>query len=154
MATSSLIPPKAVMAACKKALALKDDFAGKGLRPHTVQWAQHLAAGKPVPLEEARRMRAYFRRHKVDQRPGWDKPPTPGYVAWLMWGGDAGFAWAERHVARSEQTGQTPAGRAKDAIRPPGAKKKKAATRRKSKTTTRKASGGRKKAKSTRPTSG
>lgn len=128
MATPSSTPPKAVIAACKKALALKDEYAGKGLRPHTVQWAQHLAAGKQASPEQARRMRAYFRRHKVDKRAGWDKPPTPGYVAWLMWGGDAGFRWAEQRVAHDEQDGEKSQGRAKDAIRPPGAKKKKKAT--------------------------
>lgn len=88
-------PPKAVQQAAQRGLELKDEHGGKGLRDHTVAWARHLAEGKASEAAEAKRMRAYFRRHKVDKRAGWDEPPTPGYVAWLLWGGDAGQQWAE-----------------------------------------------------------
>lgn len=129
----SLAPPKAVVAACKKGLKLKDDYAGKGLRPHTVEWAQHFAAGKSSEIAQARRMRAWFRRHKNDKRAGWDKPPTPGYVAWLLWGGDAGFRWVEKLVAQSEQEGTVDDAPTKKAIKPPAKK----ASRKKKKTKTR-----------------
>jgi len=45
-----------------------------------------------------RRMKAFFDRHqksrKVDpgKTPGTDK----GYIAWMLWGGDAGRSWAEK----------------------------------------------------------
>jgi hypothetical protein len=38
-------------------------------------------------------MDAWFARHAVDRRPGWDKDVTPGYVAHLLWGGDEGKRW-------------------------------------------------------------
>jgi hypothetical protein len=38
-------------------------------------------------------MDAWFARHAVDRRPGWDKDVTPGYVAHLLWGGDAAKRW-------------------------------------------------------------
>jgi hypothetical protein len=46
--------------------------------------------------ETVRRMVSYFARHEIDkQGEGWGKD-SAGYIAWLLWGGDAGKAWAER----------------------------------------------------------
>jgi hypothetical protein len=43
-------------------------------------------------------MVSYFARHEVDkQGEGWGED-SKGYQAWLMWGGDAGAAWARRQV--------------------------------------------------------
>lgn len=43
-------------------------------------------------------MTSYFARHKVDKS-GKDfnnkDKPSNGYIAWLLWGGDAGKEWAE-----------------------------------------------------------
>ena len=46
-------------------------------------------------------LHAYFARHAVDtpkDGKGWDtdKDPTAGFIAWLLWRGDAGRDWAER----------------------------------------------------------
>lgn len=42
------------------------------------------------------RMVSYFARHEVDkQGEGWGRD-SKGYQAWLLWGGDAGRAWANR----------------------------------------------------------
>lgn len=46
------------------------------------------------------RMRAWFRRHYVDFRPGWGKDKTPGYVANQLWFGWDGWRWAEVIVAK------------------------------------------------------
>jgi hypothetical protein len=100
--TINFTPPKAVREACKRGLALKDEFGGKGLREPTVQKARDFVAGKPNDPAHARKMRAWFKRHDVDKRPGWEKPPTPGYVARLLWGGDAGQKWVEQLVSRLE----------------------------------------------------
>ncbi len=43
-------------------------------------------------------MYSYFKRHTIDKQAknfGDDKNPSPGYVAWLLWGGDAGYAWVK-----------------------------------------------------------
>jgi hypothetical protein len=58
-------------------------------------------AGRDVSPDKLRRMRAWFARHESDKRPGWDRAgkETPGYVAWLLWGGDAGRSWAIKMVA-------------------------------------------------------
>jgi hypothetical protein len=100
--TINLTPPKPVREACKRGLALKDEFGGKGLREPTVQKARDFVAGKPNDPAHARKMRAWFKRHDVDRRPGWEDPPTPGYVARLLWGGDAGQQWVEKLMERLE----------------------------------------------------
>lgn len=96
-------PPKAVQNACKKGLALKDEYGGKGLRAPTLNWAKRFADGKSNEPAHARKMRAWFARHDVDKKDGWDKPPTPGYVARLLWGGDAGQRWVNKLVSQAEK---------------------------------------------------
>ena len=44
-------------------------------------------------------MYSFFSRHEVDKEAegfsaGEDGYPSPGRVAWDLWGGDAGFSWA------------------------------------------------------------
>lgn len=46
-------------------------------------------------------MYSYFARHEVDKKTrthrwGSDEDPSAGYIAWLLWGGDAGKEWAGR----------------------------------------------------------
>lgn len=44
-------------------------------------------------------MVSYFARHEVDKKSdnfGNDDDPSAGYIAWLLWGGDAGKKWAEK----------------------------------------------------------
>lgn len=85
------------------------EFAGNGLRPKTVREARSMASGS-VTAEKVRRMAAWFARHRVDlDSPkareyvnGESERPTPGQVAWLLWGGGLGadkedaWRWAER----------------------------------------------------------
>jgi hypothetical protein len=52
-------------------------------------------------------MRSYFARHEVDKQgtgwsPGEDGYPSAGRIAWALWGGDAGRAWANRIVTAAE----------------------------------------------------
>jgi hypothetical protein len=40
-------------------------------------------------------MNSYFARHEVDKKgEGWGKD-SAGYIAWLLWGGDAGWSWVK-----------------------------------------------------------
>ena len=50
-------------------------------------------------------MHSYFARHAVDKdgkAHEWDsnKDPSAGYIAWMLWGGEEGRAWADRHAAK------------------------------------------------------
>ena len=78
---------------------------GDGLTSQTVREARTIAGRQDVSPDKLRRMRAWFARHESDKKPGWDKPgkETPGYVAWLLWGGDAGRRWAEQMVSDMER---------------------------------------------------
>lgn len=89
-------PPQGVRAACKRGLELRPEHGGDGLTQAAVSWARKLASGSPISPEKAKKMNAYFARHVVDKKAGWDSPPTPGYVAWLLWGGDPGKAWSAK----------------------------------------------------------
>ena len=60
-------------------------------------------------MSTIRRMVSYFARHEVDREgQGWRRGepgyPSAGKIAWLMWGGDAGRAWARRELARYERS--------------------------------------------------
>jgi hypothetical protein len=89
-------PPAGVRTAFKRGLALHAaGKSGDGLVPATVAWATRIAAGDPVTPEKARKGRAWHARHAVDEREGWGTPgsETPGYVAFMLWGGAPGRAW-------------------------------------------------------------
>ena len=90
-------PPKAVQEAAQRALEMiADGKAGSGFTDVGRKRASDLARGASVSLTTIRRMKAYFDRHQGDKdSPHWDDP-SPGHVAWLAWGGDAGWSWARK----------------------------------------------------------
>jgi len=79
---------------------------GDGLVPATVRDAVRMARREELSEDKVRRMPAWFARHEGDWTRGTDDQPgdeTPGYVAWLLWGGDPGRAWADRKVAELDR---------------------------------------------------
>lgn len=87
--------------AASKGLALVDaGRAGDGLVPRTITDARRMADRQPLSERKVRAMPGWFARHATDRKAGWDTPgeETPGYVAWLLWGGDSAAAWAQRQV--------------------------------------------------------
>jgi hypothetical protein len=96
-----LIPNEGMAAAARRGLKLHEaGRSGDGLKPETVARAHKIAARDELTPEHVREMRAWFARHKVDRRPGWDKPgsESPGFCAWELWGGNAGQEWSESKV--------------------------------------------------------
>ena len=92
-----LTPPQGVRQALRRGLELHEAGAsGEGLQPETVAWARRMASGEPASRDKIIKMRAWHARHAVDKRPGWADPPTPGYVAFLLWGGEPGRVWSEK----------------------------------------------------------
>jgi hypothetical protein len=62
-----------------------------------VQRAVNLKNGDALTLSTVKRMHAFFSRHQKNYRPDNKEPdggPTAGTIAWLLWGGNAGKAWA------------------------------------------------------------
>jgi HK97 family phage prohead protease len=99
----SLKPTAGMAAACRRGLKLYEEGrGGDGLVPATISWAKKIASRENLTKEKVIKMRAWHARHKVDKKPGWDKPgdETPGFVAFLLWAGAAGQRWSEAKVAQ------------------------------------------------------
>lgn len=73
--------------------------------PQTVREARSIASGDKQSINKIRRMRAWFARHEVDRSAAnrAQDEPTPGEVAWQLWGGSAGKAWSERVMRQVER---------------------------------------------------
>lgn len=64
-----------------------------------------MAARELLDMREVRIVSAWFARHGAMRRSarrrwGDEEDPSAGYVAWLLWGGDAVRAWADGLVGR------------------------------------------------------
>lgn len=96
--SEDLTPPKAAAEAAEKGLSLRREH-GRGGTDVGVARARDLKNRKSLSEDTIVRMRSYFRRHDVDRKAenfGDDDNPSAGYIAWLLWGGDAGRDWVEK----------------------------------------------------------
>ncbi len=92
----AFIPPPAVAKAAKEGLLLRKKF-GRGGTAVGLARGRQLSQRKAVSYDVIKRMYSYFSRHAVDKHGknffNRDKPSN-GYIAWQLWGGDAGAEWA------------------------------------------------------------
>ncbi len=98
---ADLTPTAAMAEAASRGLRLHEEGkSGDGLKPETVRRANIIARRDELTESHVREMRAWFARHESDKRPGWDDAgqETPGFVAWLLWGGDPAQGWSNRKV--------------------------------------------------------
>lgn len=100
-------PPQAARDAARRGLELRREY-GRGGTAIGVARARDIANGRSLSLDTIGRMVSYFARHEVDkQGQGWSEGeqgyPSAGRIAWLLWGGDAGRAWAERVYKRETE---------------------------------------------------
>lgn len=109
LAKGSHVPPAAVRSAARRGLELRKKHGKGGLTTQEagkqgigsgVARASNLAAGDAVSTETLRRMVAFFSRHRKNKSGGED---DAGYIAWLLWGGDPGEAWAKRELAKVDR---------------------------------------------------
>ena len=95
-------PTAGMASAARRGLKLHEDGkSGDGLKPETVARANRLARRENMNEDWIREMNAWFARHEsASKSPGWDTPgeEKPGYVAWLLWGGNAAKNWSARKV--------------------------------------------------------
>lgn len=109
MASSSLTekqrtPSAAVAKEAEKGLKLREEH-GRGGTEVGRRRAHQLKNREPVSERDIKSMYSYFARHSVDkQGKGWaDKDkPSAGYIAWLLWGGEAGKRWVDGLHAKLE----------------------------------------------------
>ncbi len=96
-------PPAGVREEAAKGLEWRREY-GRGGTAVGVARARDLSNGRTISPETARRMKAYFDRHEVDQqgegyRPGEPGFPSNGRIAAALWGGfDHGWSWSKKLV--------------------------------------------------------
>ena len=100
MAARSFVPTVKMAANAKLGLELRARF-GRGGTEVGVRRARQLIARAQLEPAEIKAMYSYFARHAVDKQSrshvwGSRTNPSAGYIAWLLWGGDEGQAWAAR----------------------------------------------------------
>lgn len=91
-----LKPTESMAANARRGLELRDKF-NRGGTAVGVARARDLANRRDLSPETVARMYSFFSRHEVDKKgKDWDNSerPSNGKIAWLLWGGDSGFAWA------------------------------------------------------------
>ena len=92
-----LKPTESMANNAKRGLELRRKF-GRGGTAVGVARARDLANRAELSPDTVLRMYSFFSRHEVDKQ-GKDfnnsERPSNGKIAWLLWGGDSGFAWAK-----------------------------------------------------------
>lgn len=89
-------PPEIVARNAARGLEWRERF-GRGGTEIGVARARELVERRELSPHTIRRMVSYFARHEVDKRGRNffnDDNPSAGRIAWLLWGGDEGRAWA------------------------------------------------------------
>jgi hypothetical protein len=99
--------PKSAQEEAKKALEWRKEH-DRGGTPVGINTARTLAEGGQIGIQKVRHIAKYFPRHEVDKKakgwkPGDDKFPSNGRIAWALWGGDAAWRWAQAIVERENK---------------------------------------------------
>lgn len=99
----SLTAPESVRAELRRGLKWHEEgHSGDGLKPETVAWARRLADGAEITRDKAVKMSAWLARHAADKSGKGFSPgegyPSPGRVAWALWGGDPAVGWSAKLV--------------------------------------------------------
>ena len=93
--------PERVKKNAQRGLELRKKF-GRGGTDVGENTARTLAAGGSIGIEKVRHINRYFPRHAGDNLS--DKTSN-GWIAWLLWGGDAAWSWT-RGIIRSYEAQQ------------------------------------------------
>ena len=101
-------PTEGMIAEAKRGLAWRKKY-DRGGTLVGVARARDIVNGKRLSADTVRRMASFFARHEVDKQGKGFKPgpqfPSPGRIAWALWGGDAGAAWSKQIAERLAKRG-------------------------------------------------
>jgi hypothetical protein len=102
MADSGHKPTSGMKSAAKRALAWHKDGKRGGTSIGYAR-ANQIVAGESLSDDTVKRMYSFFSRHEVDKKAtgfnsGEEGYPSPGRVAWDLWGGDSGYAFSRSKV--------------------------------------------------------
>jgi hypothetical protein len=89
-------PPEGASSAAERGLELRRKY-GRGGTPVGIQRAKQLKNRQTISPSTARRMYRFFLRHEKNKdsvKPNGE--PGNGKIAWLLWGGNPGYAWARK----------------------------------------------------------
>jgi HK97 family phage prohead protease len=95
-----LKPTEAMAEEAERGLEWRREF-GRGGTEVGVARARDISNRVNLSADTVGRMVSFFARHEVDKqaegfRPGEEGYPSNGRIAWALWGGDPGKAWAEK----------------------------------------------------------
>jgi len=95
-------PTSGMKSAARRALAWHKDGKRGGTSVGYAR-ANQIVAGESLSDDTVKRMYSFFSRHEVDKKAtgfnsGEEGYPSPGRVAWDLWGGDSGYAFARSKV--------------------------------------------------------
>ena len=93
-------PTDAMVEEAKRGLEWRKEH-GRGGTEVGVARARDISNRKELSIDTVKRMFSFFSRHEVDKQAegfesGEDGYPSAGRIAWALWGGDPGFAFARR----------------------------------------------------------
>lgn len=93
-------PTDGMASAARRALKWKEEGKRGGTTVGLAR-ANQLAKKEPLSQDTVMRMHSFFSRHAVDKKAkgfnsGEEGFPSPGRVAWDLWGGDAGASWSKQ----------------------------------------------------------
>ena len=94
------VPPQGAQEEAARGLEWRREH-GRGGTAVGVARARDIANGRSLSPDTVKRMVSYFARHEVDKKaagwnPGESGYPSAGRIAWALWGGDPGRAWADK----------------------------------------------------------
>lgn len=93
-------PTDGMKSAARRALQWKKEGKRGGTRVGLAR-ANQIVNGVSLSESTVMRMYSFFSRHEVDKKAtgfssGEEGFPSPGRVAWDLWGGDAGYSWSRQ----------------------------------------------------------
>lgn len=100
-------PTAEMKRAAQRALDWREEGNRGGTRVGVTR-ANQIVNGTSLSLSTVKRMYSFFSRHEVDKKAtgfssGEEGFPSPGRVAWDLWGGDPGFTWSKKIVQSLEK---------------------------------------------------
>ena len=99
-------PTDAMKAEARRGLEWRKEFKRGGTEVGVAR-ARDISNGRELSIDTVRRMHSYFARHEVDKkaegfRPGEKGYPSAGRIAWALWSGNSGRAFAARVVKSAD----------------------------------------------------
>ena len=101
-------PTDGMVSAAQKAINWKEKYKDEVKGGTQIGWtrARQIVNRENLSIKTIKRMKAFFDRHQKNRviDPKYKSEPWKdrGYVAWLIWGGDAGYTWAKMKVKQFE----------------------------------------------------